>query len=136
MNTSSSSSSFTVATELPTAEQRADPRFVRALCERDHAHPAVRAMAARADEAPAEAYAEWLAHLPARGRVSGCGATGAPTVNPGGHVNGARLQSYDPLTRTVRVRVDDTHVPEFWLEIDVPLERLRAWVRAADVVEE
>lgn len=122
--------------ELHTAAQRRDSAFVHRLCMADREHPAVRAAAEEQIGGAEDQYQEWLAHLPARGRVQGTSMQGHPTVNPFGVVNGARLERFEPETRTVTLRVDDTHVPEFWLEVELPLDRLRAWVQLAEQAEQ
>lgn len=70
----------------------------------------------------AEAHEVEALYLPAKGRVTD--STGR--VNPFGKMDGARLVSYNSTTKTYRMRVDDSHVSEFWLEVDIPEATLAA----------
>jgi hypothetical protein len=45
-----------------------------------------------------------------------------------GAVDGARVVKYDAERRIVFLRVDDARVLDFWLEIELPLERLEHWL--------
>ena len=65
----------------------------------------------------------------ARGRIDGEGLK-CRFVAVGNGINGARLLSYDPETRTVVVRVDDSRMPAFWLEVPISLDQLEAFVAA------
>lgn len=73
-----------------------------------------------------------LAHLEARGRVLGTRQFSLypPDIicNTQGVVDGARLDHYDPAAKTVVIRVDHTGIPDFWLEVELPLDKLRAWL--------
>ena len=65
-------------------------------------------------------------HLVANGRISS--STGE--VNgPGSSVRGARLMSFDSENNTVCLRVDCGQIPEFWLEIELPMGQLLDFVR-------
>lgn len=44
---------------------------------------------------------------------------------------GARLEAYNPVTNSVKIRVDSERIPSFWLEIEVPLAQLEAFVHMA-----
>lgn len=64
-------------------------------------------------------------HLCASGRIhSSSGAVNGP----GNRVDGARLVDYDSEKKTVLVRVDHSTVPEFWLEVVLPLAQLERFV--------
>ncbi len=68
-------------------------------------------------------------HLNAVGRVCGRDENNRPTVNgPGSRIDGARFYNYDSETQSICIRVDDSRVPEFWLEIRLPLQQLHAYV--------
>jgi len=70
------------------------------------------------------------AHLPmARGRIMDMTDKGAIT-NQMGKVDFARLTEYDPVHQTVRIRVDHSTCPSFWLEVDLPLAKLGAFIAA------
>lgn len=82
---------------------------------------------------PLPALAAEAAHLPARGRIMGekshiYGASTLIQNGPGNKVDGARLFQYDAHRRVVTVRVDHSTIPEFWLELDLPLAQLEAWL--------
>lgn len=66
-----------------------------------------------------------LGHLDARGRIES--RHGPITVNPGGVINGARLMRLND-DGTVVIRVDDTNIPEFWLELVLDPAKLTQWI--------
>ena len=43
-------------------------------------------------------------------------------------IDGARLDHYDPETRTVHIRVDHSTHPSFYLELDISLDKLERWL--------
>ncbi len=49
-------------------------------------------------------------------------------VNPFGKIDNARFVSYDNVEQVVTIRVDDTHVPSFWMEIRIPMAQLNAFI--------
>ena len=73
-----------------------------------------------------------LAHLEARGRVLGTRQFSIypPVIicNSMGMIDGARLDRFDPAANTVAIRIDHTGIPDFWLEVELPLNKLRAWL--------
>ncbi len=50
------------------------------------------------------------------------------TINPGGCIDSARFAKYDKQRHVVTIRVDDSHVPEFYIELDIPLTQLEEWI--------
>jgi len=44
-------------------------------------------------------------------------------------VDGARLFYFDEETRTLGIRVEHTQLPDFWLEIHIPMHKLEQFVR-------
>lgn len=48
---------------------------------------------------------------------------------PGNTINSAKLDSYDPQQKIVKIRIDDTRLPECWLEIELPVDQLLAFVQ-------
>jgi hypothetical protein len=83
---------------------------------------------------------ENLGQLVARGRVHGQkerqdGLGMVQTVKPFGKINGARLETFHPHNKTITIHVDDSTVPEFWLEIDLPLAQLVAFVEEMQKLE-
>lgn len=88
-----------------------------------------------------------LAHLAgARGRIGRVEYHALPTplppffemphmaYNRGGVVDGARLSSYDPASRTVTIRVDQLDCLEFWLEVELPLAPMERWLDVAAAI--
>jgi len=69
-------------------------------------------------------------HLKAKGRVLGSKGK----VNPYGNVDGAKLFSLEG--ESVKIRVDDSRVPEFWLELFVPIEQFENFVKKAKVQQQ
>lgn len=72
--------------------------------------------------------------LTARGRIMGTEPiTGYHITNaPGNAINGARIVSYDADRGVLYVRVDDTRIPEFWMEIEIPMTQVAKWVAEED----
>lgn len=58
--------------------------------------------------------------------VKGCVQDGDKNLNKFGKINGARLQNFDPETRTLTIRVDDAN--GFWLEIPLQLGQVEKWL--------
>jgi hypothetical protein len=53
---------------------------------------------------------------------------GDGNLNKFGIIDRPTLQSYDPETQTVKLRLDDSNVPGFWMEINIKFEKLEKWV--------
>jgi hypothetical protein len=69
-----------------------------------------------------------------------CGRTSVESVEGrpgkrGNIVDGARFESYDPDTQTIKLRVDDSQVPEFWLEIKFFKKDLEKFVRDQELLD-
>ena len=54
----------------------------------------------------------------------------------GNTVDGARFESYDPETKTIKIRIDDSQVPEFWLEVHFTTEQLDRFMKEFEEEEE
>lgn len=68
---------------------------------------------------------EEMSHIKgARGRIS----DSEGRCNLMGKITGARFQSYDSKRDVVTIRVDDPKITEFWLEIPIKMDHLRAWI--------
>lgn len=63
-----------------------------------------------------------------KGRIEGRNEEGKSIVNPFGMVDGARLVDYNPGSRILDIRVESTAVPNFWLEIPLPLDQVDQYV--------
>jgi len=50
-------------------------------------------------------------------------------------INRARYYDYDKTTNTVVIRVEDTNVPEFWLEIPIDLNHMYKWIKYNDDID-
>jgi hypothetical protein len=86
---------------------------------------------------------EQLGKLVARGRVHGQkelrelgGVRLVQSVNPHQRIDGARLETFHPHNKSITIQVDESSVPEFWLQIDLPLAQLLAWVELMQKEEE
>ena len=44
--------------------------------------------------------------------------------------DGARLLDFNQLTRNITIRVDDSNVPGFWLEINLSLDQMEKWLKS------
>lgn len=53
---------------------------------------------------------------------------GDGNLNKFGIIDSGKLQNYDPETGIVKLRMDDSNVPGFWMEIDIKFENLEKWV--------
>jgi hypothetical protein len=62
------------------------------------------------------------------GKDTGTLGQHAHTYNPGGKISGARLEGYDPENRIITIRVDERKVPEFWMHIRIPMDKLEAFI--------
>ena len=67
-----------------------------------------------------------------KGRVQ----DGDKNLNKFGNINGARLQSFNETTKTLTIRVDDTNVPGFWMEIPLKLDQVEKWIKLINKEEE
>ena len=71
--------------------------------------------------------------LDARGRV--CDSTGR--VNgPGNRVDTAHLAAYDDETKSGTLRVTHSKIPEFWLEVTIPVAVFNSFVEDEEGAEE
>ena len=60
----------------------------------------------------------------ARGRVM----DGDGNLNKFGVIDSVKLESFDPKTDSIKIRVDDSNVPGFWMEINIRFLNLEKWV--------
>lgn len=60
--------------------------------------------------------------------VNGRVMDGDGNLNKFGIIDSAKLQSYDPETQTVKLRLDDSNVPGFWMEINIKFDKLEKWI--------
>lgn len=60
--------------------------------------------------------------------VNGRVMDGDGNLNKFAVIDKAKLQSYDPDTQTVKLRIDDSNVPGFWMQINVRFDQLEKWV--------
>jgi hypothetical protein len=117
------------APSLPSLQRLAQSARVRSLRSPDGRHlaqssdPLLWLAAQEAEDA----------HLPARGRV--CDSTGKCNA-PGNGIDGARLYRWDSARQVVTIRVDHTKLPEIWLEIDLSIAQLEAFLGAAQGAED
>ncbi len=82
-----------------------------------------------------EADAVLLSDIRASGRIEkidldnrGNGWFPHAVTNMHSKIDGARLDHYDPETRTVHIRVDHSTHPSFYLELDINLDKLEHWL--------
>jgi hypothetical protein len=59
--------------------------------------------------------------LTCRGRIFGSSGRVNTLVRPGNDVDGAVLD-WDKDSKLIRIRINDTAIPEFWLEAEIPKE--------------
>ena len=75
-----------------------------------------------------------LAHIDAKGRIPGSAKLSresVPQINKRkrhGDIDGARLEDYDPLTRSIKIRMDDSDNLAFWAELTLSLDDLKDWL--------
>jgi hypothetical protein len=67
----------------------------------------------------------------AKGRVM----DGDGNINKFGVIDGARIQYYDHESNTLRLRIDDSNVPGFWMEINISLDNLEKWLKPGKDVD-
>jgi hypothetical protein len=60
----------------------------------------------------------------AKGRVM----DGDGNLNKFGVIDSVKLESFDPKTNSIKMRIDDSNVPGFWMEINVRFLNLQKWV--------
>jgi hypothetical protein len=60
----------------------------------------------------------------ARGRVM----DGDGNINKFGVIDSVKLESFDPKTDSIKIRVDDSNVPGFWMEVNIRFLNLEKWV--------
>lgn len=62
--------------------------------------------------------------ISAKGRVM----DGDKNLNKLGIIDSVKLSSFDPKTDSIKVRIDDSNVPGFWMEINIRFEKLQKWI--------
>jgi hypothetical protein len=60
--------------------------------------------------------------------VKGRVMDGDGNLNKLGIIDKARIQFYDHDTQTVKLRIDDSNVPGFWMEINIRFDKMFQWV--------
>jgi hypothetical protein len=60
----------------------------------------------------------------AKGRVM----DGDGNLNKFGVIDSVKLESFDPETNSIKMRIDDSNVPGFWMEINIRFVNLEKWV--------
>jgi hypothetical protein len=60
----------------------------------------------------------------AKGRVM----DGDGNLNNFGVIDSVKLESFDPKTNSIKMRIDDSNVPGFWMEINIRFVNLEKWV--------
>lgn len=61
----------------------------------------------------------------AKGRVM----DGDGNLNKLGVIDGVKLESFDHETNSIKMRIDDSNVPGFWMEINIRFTNLEKWVK-------
>ena len=61
----------------------------------------------------------------AKGRVM----DGDGNLNKLGVIDSVKLESFDPETNSIKMRIDDSNVPGFWMEINIRFTNLEKWVK-------
>jgi len=61
----------------------------------------------------------------AKGRVM----DGYGNLNKLGVIDSVKLESFDPATNSIKMRIDDSNVPGFWMEINIRFVNLEKWVK-------
>jgi len=61
----------------------------------------------------------------AKGRVM----DGDGNLNKFGVIDSVKLQSFDQETNSIKMRIDDSNVPGFWMEINIRFIKLEKWVK-------
>lgn len=56
-------------------------------------------------------------------------------LNKNQRINGARYYDYDRTTNTIVLKIDDSNVPGFWLEIPIDLDHMYKWIKYNDDVD-
>ena len=60
----------------------------------------------------------------AKGRVM----DGDGNLNKFGVIDSVKLESFDTKTNSIKMRIDDSNVPGFWMEINIRFVNLEKWV--------
>ena len=60
----------------------------------------------------------------AKGRVM----DGDGNLNKFGVIDSVKLESFDPKTNSIKMRINDSNVPGFWMEINIRFVNLEKWV--------
>ena len=70
--------------------------------------------------------------LEARGRITKVVYSSdnyqCPVYNMFGNIDGAKFLTYDARKQILTIRVDHSKIPSFWLEINVPISKLKTWI--------
>jgi hypothetical protein len=53
---------------------------------------------------------------------------GDGNLNKFGIIDSVKLESFDPETNSIKMRIDDSNVPGFWMEINIRFVNLEKWV--------
>jgi len=61
----------------------------------------------------------------AKGRVM----DGDGNLNKLGVIDSVKLESFDPKTNSIKMRIDDSNVPGFWMELNIRFTNLEKWVK-------
>lgn len=61
----------------------------------------------------------------AKGRVM----DGDGNLNKFGVIDSVKLESFDPETNSIKMRIDDSNVPGFWMELNIRFTNLEKWVK-------
>ena len=61
----------------------------------------------------------------AKGRVM----DGDGNLNKLGVIDSVKLESFDQETNSIKMRIDDSNVPGFWMEINIRFTNLEKWVK-------
>ena len=61
----------------------------------------------------------------AKGRVM----DGDGNLNKFGVIDSVKLESFNPETNSINIRIDDSNVPGFWMEIHILFTNLEKWVK-------
>ena len=61
--------------------------------------------------------------------VKGRVMDGDGNLNKFGVIDRVKLESFDPKTESIKMRIDDSNVPGFWMEINIRFVNLEKWVK-------
>jgi hypothetical protein len=85
-----------------------------------------------------------LAHIPVKGRITGTSlkvdqygvARGCTVVNAHGKIDSARLCAYDPVEKAIKIRMDHTTIPDFYIEFWLSMAQIMRFVASVTSDEE